>query len=174
MALNTTPALLQFVAETPDKFTGMSNFIVDNNSQAVFAVLRANGYTFTTNGEAAVIVRSILTGTSAKSKNELAQLAKIPYLNNNENGTGGLKAPIGTATTAGIGDDLVCVVSSLFSFPIACPPVGATPEQLEAERKAAAEAAAKAQRTTYIIIGVGVVILLVAIYFFTKKKPKTT
>lgn len=60
--LQVTPALANLVSGSQDTLTSIANFVVDNNQQGVYAVLKQNGYTFNTPGEAAIIVRSILVG----------------------------------------------------------------------------------------------------------------
>lgn len=172
MNVQTTPALDALVKNTTDTVGSIANFMVDNNEQAVFAVLKANGYNFNTHGEAAIIVKSILLGTTDKTKAELQQLSSIPYLNNNSNGTGGLTGQIGGNSTSTVSPALVCTVSSLFGVPIGCDTQSQlTPEQLAAQQKAAQDAAKAKQTTTIIVISiVAVVILVIVVIYFKKKK----
>lgn len=172
--MNISPSLQNLVANVPDTWAGIANFVVDNNPTGVFAVLRGNGYNFNTEGEAAIIVKSILLGSTTKQKSELDQLAKVPYLNNATNGTGGLKAPIGAATTAGIGDDLLCTVGTLFGYPISCSTTAAQPtaQQLAQQKAAADEAAAQQKKTAWIVGGTigAITLILIGIYLINKSK----
>lgn len=175
------PALQDLVNNSDDKLQAIANFVVDNNEQGVFTVLRQNGYNFNTHGEAAVIVRSILAGKTAKTQNEMQQLARVPYINDNQNGTGGLQAVVSipeggaVAYSQTVEKPLLCVVSTLFGLPLGCTvaePVK-TPEQIEAERKAAEEATKAKQRNTLIIAGaVVLVIIIIAFIYFKNKDSK--
>lgn len=170
-----TPQITQMVANSTDTLSSIANFIVDNNPTGVYIILRSNGYTFNTEGEAAIIVRSILTGTSQKNINELIQLKQVPYLNDNVNGTGGINdvnnvGGSGGTTATNIGG-LVCTVGAIFGYSLCSGDAGTTltPEQQAAATKAAADAKTK---NTIIIVSVIGVILIVIIVLFIKNKKK--
>lgn len=165
-------AAATFIQNNQGNLDALTNFIIDNNSTAVFAVLRSNGFTFNTAGEASVILKSLFGKTDEKSVSIVAQLSKVPYLNNATNGTGGLRSTNGGMQTLGAGDDLLCLGSKLFGLSIGCPPTvnPADTAALQAATQKEAEARAKAQRTTYIVIGISAVVILVLVIYFTKKK----
>lgn len=170
MALTTNPALDAHVQQTTDKIGAIANFMVDNNETAVFAVLKANGYNFNTHGEAAAILKSIILSRTEKSLNELAQLAKIPYINSNPNGTGGLRGSATGDSITGIGDDLLCTVGTLYGIPLGCSKTP-TAEEIAAQQKAAEEAAKAKQKQTIIIVAVvAVVVVIIAVIYFKNKK----
>ncbi len=181
MAQVQNEALQKFAQEATDKYGAMANFVVDNNSQGVFAVLRANGYVFNNNGEAAIILKSILLGSDSKAKNIIDQLSQVPYLNNNPNGTGGLRpandVPAGTVgassvDTQNLGNNLLCTVGSLFGLPIGCNTgTQLTPAELEAQRKAEEEARKAKTRNTIIIVSIiAVVVIVITVIYFKNKK----
>lgn len=174
-----TPEINQMVNGSTDTVGSIANFIVDNNPTGVFIVLRANGYTFNTSGEAAIIVRSIITGTSQKTANELEQLKNVPYLNDNTNGTGGINSlnavganggTIDGTKIGGVVGSVACIAGSIFGLNL-CPPP-ATGTSLTVEQQVAADkAAADAKRKNTIIIGsiIGVVVLIVVVLVIKNK-----
>lgn len=177
MAVIANPTLAAFALQNQNNLEALSHFIVDNNTTAVFAVLKANGYTFNTPGEASVIVRSLLTSTKPADISVVAQLGTIPYLNDATNGTGGVNGAIGVPTTLGAGDDLLCLGSKLFGSSIGCPTPGLTPDQQAAQAKAAADAAAataKSQTITYFVIGAVIVAIIFFALYQSKQNKKST
>lgn len=180
VTLYPSQAIIKLVNESSDTVGSISNFIVDNNPVAVNAVLRANGYSFNTNGESAIIVRSILVGTDSKSLSLLSQLKNIPYLNSNSNGTGGVygnvNQPVDTAggsggTTASNIGGLVCTVGAIFGVQL-CTDVSTNPTQTPAQLEAAKVAAAGKTKITITIVSIISVLLIVIIILFLKNKNK--
>lgn len=168
-------ALSNFAGQNQGNLEALSHFIVDNNTTAVYAVLRSNGFTFNTPGEASIIVRSLLTSNTPTDISTVAQLSTIPYINSATNGTGGMSgAPSTGMSTLGAGDDLLCLGSKLFGLSIGCPtvaPVGDAAVQAAA-LKAAQEKEAAQQKVIYWTIGIAAVVILVLVIYFTKKETK--
>lgn len=171
------PELATFSVTMQGNLDSLVNFVIDNNTPAVYAILKNNGYTFNNESDAAVIVKNIILSANPRDQSTLAQLQKIPYNNDeNVNGTGGVIAPIGSITTSGLGDDLMCLSASLFKYtmPGCASTTGTGTTAAQQAQIAAAQASAKsAQTTVYVVGGLALLlIILVALYFSNQNKKE--
>ncbi len=174
------PALKSFAINNQGNLSALANFIVDNQTNAVYKILTDNGLKYNSKADAAVIVQRLLTSTNATDKSTLLQLQKIPYFNDNTNGTGGVKNAVGAIVTEGIGDDLICLGGGLFGLAVpGCSSTGTPTNSADAAKLQAAQDAANAakaqstQTSTYLIAGGAVLlILLLLLYFYFSSQNK--
>lgn len=170
--------LTAFAEAAQGDVDAMARFIVDNNEKGVFTVLQNNGFNYGTHAGAAVILGNILRSKNPQDLSVQAQIGKLQYNNDANNGTGGVIAPLGATTTQGAGDDLLCLAGGIFGIPLGCPQNTPAPDPNAAAAAAAAQAnaaaaAARSQTTTYVVIAVVVVVIVLAgLYFFGRKKEE--